>query len=64
MAGMLFIVSIPTKIQEGKMSRKPHKIQFDSSPKADQSSERQPIGEYGTFPKVSFFHGECKLIGK
>lgn len=54
MAGLLFVVTIPTESAENELKKKPYKMQSDSSPKLERSSskEKHPIAEYGTFKNV------------
>lgn len=55
MAGLLFVVTIPTESAESELKKKPYKLPFDSSPKLERSSskEKHPIAEYGTFKNVT-----------
>lgn len=50
MAGMIFVVTIPTEDTENDLKGKPHKLQFDCSPNVQSSpKEKQTSAEYGTF---------------
>lgn len=64
MAGVLFIVTIPTAIEEQNIANKPKKLQFENAlnenTKQKDSYDLTPIQqpdnfEYGTFKQVSHF---------